>query len=156
MSGDEEMDSDWYILTLSQDDSIRENVTTQNSTRLFFNLNYNINYLVNITVIDCFGRKNSTLLPISESKCMHDNVLINYIFLFSSGGCDVPLSLVNASINEYESTHEGTDIMFTCNHNVLTHRGHPIHRHLSVYQFLMVIFYHPNTSAFSLYIIHSL
>ena len=35
MSGDEEMDSDWYILTLSQDDSIRENVTTQNSTRLF-------------------------------------------------------------------------------------------------------------------------
>ena len=116
MSGDEEMDSDWYILTLSQDDSIRENVTTQNSTRLFFYLNYNINYLVNITVIDCFGRKYSTLLHISESKCMHDNVLINYIFLFSSGGCDVPLSLVNASINEYESTHEGTDIMFTCNH----------------------------------------
>ena len=35
LSGDEEMDSDWYILTLSQDDSIRENVTTQNSTRLF-------------------------------------------------------------------------------------------------------------------------
>ena len=27
LSGDEEMDSDWYILTLSQDDSILENVT---------------------------------------------------------------------------------------------------------------------------------
>ena len=27
LSGDEEMDSDWYILTLSQDDSKLENVT---------------------------------------------------------------------------------------------------------------------------------
>ena len=41
---------------------------------------------------------------------MHDKII------FSSGGCDVPLSPVNASINEYASTHEGTDIILTSNH----------------------------------------
>ena len=62
-SDDEEANINSYTIGLYEGDA----VYYINDT--IHHLSYNTNYLINITVVNCFGEQNSTLLTISEGIC---------------------------------------------------------------------------------------
>ena len=68
-SGDGEVS---YILTLSEDDTVYYIDDT------IHHLSYNTYHSFNITVVNCFGEQNSTLLSISEGigECRIDIIII--------------------------------------------------------------------------------
>ena len=62
-SGDGEANFTSYTIALYEDGT----VYYINDT--IHHLSYNTNYSINITVVNCFGEQNSTLLTISEGIC---------------------------------------------------------------------------------------
>ena len=59
-SDDGEVNFTSYTITLYEDD------TAYYINDTIHHLSYNTNYSINITVVNCFGEQNSTLLSISE------------------------------------------------------------------------------------------
>ena len=104
-SYDGEVNINSYTITVSEDD------TEYYINDTIHHLSYNT---INITVINCFGEQNSTLLSISEGiyEC-RINIIIICIGTFSAG-CDPPVYPVNVTIKEYTSTEEGVWIQFHC------------------------------------------
>ena len=76
-SGDGEVDFTSYTITLYEDDT----VYFINDT--IHHLSYNTNHSINITVVNCFGEQNSTLLSITEGKyeCRINIIIICNHFL---------------------------------------------------------------------------
>ena len=76
-SDDGEVDFTSYTLTLYEDGT----VYYINDT--IHHLSYNTNHSFNITVVNCFGEQNSTLLSISEGiyECRINIIIVNNHFL---------------------------------------------------------------------------
>ena len=75
-------------LLLSNDDgeasinSYSENDTVDYTNDTIHHLSYNTNYSINITVKNCFGEQNSTLLSISEGiiiQIQHHNIINHFL-----------------------------------------------------------------------------
>ena len=109
-SDDGEVDFTSYTIVTLYDDGT---VCYINDT--IHHLSYNTNHSFNVTVVNCFGEQNSTLLSISEGilyECRINIIII--CIVISSAGCDPPVYPVNGTIKEYTSTEEGVWIQFHC------------------------------------------
>ena len=142
-SDDGEVDFTSYTIITLYDDG-----TVYYINDTIHHLSYNTNHWFNITVVNCFGEQNSTLLSISEGiyEC-RINIIIKWhsfpqlVVILQSIQLMVQSRSIRAQRKEYgfSSTVVRDTILLTtirkrCHHNASTPHGSLIHRHWSVSQ----------------------